>query len=159
MDSSTFRSVLSHFCTGLTVVTAVDDDGPVGMTCQSFTSVSLDPPLVGFLPAKTSTSYPRIRRAGRFSVNVLHERQEPLCRGFAASGADKWAGVEWAPGPSGAPRIAGALAWIDCQLWREHDAGDHVIVLGEVLDLQADEAGAPLLYFQGRYGRLHPDPY
>jgi flavin reductase (DIM6/NTAB) family NADH-FMN oxidoreductase RutF len=155
---ATFRSVLGHFCTGLTVVSAIESGEPVGMTCQSFTSVSLDPPLVSFLPARTSTSYPRIRDAGRFTVNVLHEGQERLCQDFSIRGADKWAGVEWAPGTQGAPRLEGALAWIDCELWKELDAGDHLIVLGRVLDLQAATDGAPLLYYQGRYGRLHRVP-
>ncbi len=156
VDAATFRSVLGHFCTGLTIISAVHDGVPVGMTCQSFTSVSLDPPLVCFLPAKTSTTYPRVREAGTFTVNVLHERQEALCQGFSMSGTNKWAGVDWIEGSHGAPRIRGALAWIDCEIWQEVDAGDHVIAVGRVLALEADGSGRPLLYYQGSYGRLHP---
>jgi 3-hydroxy-9,10-secoandrosta-1,3,5(10)-triene-9,17-dione monooxygenase reductase component len=153
-DSAHFRSVLGHFCSGITIITAVDDGEPVGLTCQSFTSISLEPPLVGFVPSKTSTSWPRIQRGGVFCVNVLGEDQEDLCRVFATPGADKFRGVGWRPSGLGAPIIEDTLAWVDCRIVAEHDAGDHSIVLGRVADLAAAPKGKPLLFYRGGYGRF-----
>jgi flavin reductase (DIM6/NTAB) family NADH-FMN oxidoreductase RutF len=155
-QSQWFRRVLGHFPTGVVIVTAIDDGAPVGMSIGSFTSVSLDPPLIAILPAKTSVSWPRIAAAGAFCVNVLHARQEALCRTFATSGADKFAGVRWRPSPSGAPVLAGTLAWIDCSLEQVVEAGDHYIALGRVrsLDLSADQATEPLVFFRGGYGTI-----
>jgi 3-hydroxy-9,10-secoandrosta-1,3,5(10)-triene-9,17-dione monooxygenase reductase component len=150
-----FRAVLGHFCTGITVITATDALGPAGLTAQSFTSLSLDPPLVLVCPAKNSTSWPRIEAAGAFCVNVLAEDQEELCRGFAMRGADKFAGVGYVPAPhTGAPLLAGALAWIDCRLEAMHDGGDHLIAVGRVLDLGNRVDGRPLLFYRGGYGRF-----
>lgn len=149
-----YRATLGHFCTGVTIVTAVADRSPAGLTCQSFSALSLDPPTVLVCPGKGSTSWPRIESAGAFCVNVLAEDQEELCRGFAMKGADKFAGVGWTPGPfTGAPVITGSLAWIECRLEQVHDAGDHVIAVGQVLDLKSS-AGRPLLFFRGGYGRF-----
>jgi 3-hydroxy-9,10-secoandrosta-1,3,5(10)-triene-9,17-dione monooxygenase reductase component len=153
-DIAHFRAVLGHFCTGITIVTGMDRREPVGLTCQSFTSVSLDPPLVGFLPAKSSTSWPRIRPSGVFCVNVLTEEQEEVCRVFAQTGADKFRGVGWRPGETGSPIIADTLAWIDCQIVAEYDAGDHDIVVGRVIELDASRTGRPLLFYRGGYGRF-----
>ena len=117
-----YRATLGHFCSGVTVVTASGGDGPAGMTCQSFCSLSLDPPLILVCPGKGSSSWPRIEPVGSFAVNVLAEDQEELCRSFAASGTDKFAGVGWSPGPiTGAPLITGSLAWIECRLETLHD--------------------------------------
>jgi 3-hydroxy-9,10-secoandrosta-1,3,5(10)-triene-9,17-dione monooxygenase reductase component len=151
-----FRRVLGHFPTGVVIVTAIDDDTPVGMAIGSFTSVSLDPPLIAILPAKTSVSWPRIAVAGAFCVNVLNARQEALCRTFATTGADKFAGVPWRPSPSGAPVLEGTLAWIDCSLEQLVEAGDHYIALGRVrsLDVSADQAIEPLVFFKGGYGTI-----
>jgi 3-hydroxy-9,10-secoandrosta-1,3,5(10)-triene-9,17-dione monooxygenase reductase component len=149
-----YRATLGHFCSGITVVTAVSSDGPAGMTCQSFCALSLDPPLILVCPGKSSTSWPRIESAGTFCVNVLAEDQEELCRTFATKGTDKFAGVGWTAGPfTGAPVLAGGLAWMECRMEQLHDAGDHVIVVGRVLDLQARE-GRPLLFYRGGYGRF-----
>jgi flavin reductase (DIM6/NTAB) family NADH-FMN oxidoreductase RutF len=150
-----FRAVLGHFCSGIVVVTATDADGPTGLTAQSFSSLSLDPPLVLVCPAKTSTSWPRIEAGGSFCVNVLAEDQEELCRGFAMRGADKFAGVGYAAAPhSGAPLLAGALAWIDCRLDTVHEGGDHVIAVARVLDMGVSDGGRPLLFYRGGYGRF-----
>ncbi len=154
-DSDRFREVLGHFATGVTVVTAIEEDRPVGFTCQSFTSLSLEPPLVALAPAKSSTSWPRIRQAGFFCVNVLAEHQEALSLTFARSGADKFAMVDWAPGKNGAPRLDGALAYVECRLLLAHDAGDHELVLGAVQDVDST-AGAPLVFYRGRFVRLAP---
>lgn len=147
------RGVLGHFVSGIVVITAVGPDGPLGFTCQSFASLSLEPPLISFAPARTSTTWPRIRAVGAFCVNVLAEGHENVSAGFARSGTDKFAGVRWEPAPSGAPVLDGVSAWIDCTLYDEHDGGDHTIAVGRVLDLGADASRPPLLYYRGRYGR------
>ncbi len=149
-----FRKVLGHYCSGVAVITANDAGKPVGFSCQSFQSVSLDPPLVSFAPARTSTTWPRVRRAGTFVANVLAEDQDELCRGFAVSGGEKFSGVRWRPSPSGSPVLDGVLAWVECAIVEEVGAGDHVIVLGRVLELDADQDRQPLLFFRGGFGAL-----
>ncbi|MFF7448366.1 MULTISPECIES: flavin reductase [unclassified Streptomyces] len=154
-----FRRVLGSFATGVAVVTAPATDaedpeaGPAGFACQSFSSLSLDPPLVTFMVGRTSTTWPRIARAGVFCVNVLAAHQGELCRGFAVSGADKFAGVPYDAAPfSGAPRLADTLAWIDCAIHAVHTGGDHLIVVGRVAALGAsEEERAPLLFHKGRF--------
>lgn len=153
-DAATFRTVLGHFCSGITIVTAVDQGEPVGLTCQSFASVSLDPPLVLFVPAKAANSWPRIRSAGHFCANVLAQEQEELGRRFSIRGVDKFAGVGWRPGPSGAPLLNDCLAYVDCEIEAVHDGGDHDIAVGRVLDLAVTHDGGPLLFFRGGYGRF-----
>ncbi|MCL4414268.1 MAG: flavin reductase family protein [Actinobacteria bacterium] len=149
------REVLGNFATGVTVVTALEPDGPVGFTCQAFTSLSLDPPMVALAPAKTSTSWPRIAAAGYFCVNILGEHQEALSRAFAVSGGDKFSGVGWHEGASGAPVLDGSIAWVECTFVMSHDAGDHELVIGRVLDLGVS-GGAPLLFFRGGFASLAP---
>ena len=146
------RDVLGHFASGVTVVTAIGADGPVGFTCQSFSSLSLDPPLVTFAPSRTSTTWPRLREAGRFCVNVLSEDQRALSGQFARSGTDKFAGVDWVRSAHGSPVLDGVVAWIDGELFAEHDGGDHTIVVGHVQDLGSDPATLPLLFYRGAYG-------
>jgi flavin reductase (DIM6/NTAB) family NADH-FMN oxidoreductase RutF len=155
-DSTSFRHVLGHYPTGVCVVTAVEDDGaPTGMVVGSFTSVSLDPPLVAFFPAKNSQSWPRIEKMGKFCVNILASDQQPLCRQFAAKGAeDKFAGVSHRVSANGSPILDGVVAWIDCALEAVHEAGDHYIVLGRVMALEVASPGKPLLFFQGGYGEF-----
>ncbi|MEX5721144.1 flavin reductase family protein [Geodermatophilus maliterrae] len=152
VDPQVMRDVLGHFASGVTVVTADDGAGPLGFTCQSFSSLSLDPPLVALAPARTSTTWPRLRDIGRFCVNVLAEDQSGLSAAFARSGADKFAGVAWRPSPHGSPVLDDVVAWIDCTLWAEYDGGDHTIVAARVLDLGADPDRRPLLFHRGRYG-------
>jgi 3-hydroxy-9,10-secoandrosta-1,3,5(10)-triene-9,17-dione monooxygenase reductase component len=154
VDPAAMREVLGHFVSGITVVTAVTDAGPTGFTCQSFSSLSLDPPLVAFAPSLTSRTWPRLRAIGRFGVNVLAEGQEEISRRFARSGADKFAGVPWTPSPHGSPVLEGVVAWIDAQLWAEYDGGDHTIVAARVLDLGAVPDRRPLVYHRGTYGFL-----
>jgi flavin reductase (DIM6/NTAB) family NADH-FMN oxidoreductase RutF/AcrR family transcriptional regulator len=153
-DSGRFRHVLGHFATGVAVITAVGPSGPAGMVVSSFTSVSLEPPLVAFLPDKSSTSWPSIREAGSFCVNILSAGQEELCAQFARKGGDKFAGVHWTPAPSGAPVLDGVMAWIDCELTQTFESGDHYIAIGRVQQLEAADIGAPLLFFQGGYQHL-----
>jgi flavin reductase (DIM6/NTAB) family NADH-FMN oxidoreductase RutF len=155
-DQARFRKVLGHFPTGVTVVTGLDDGKPNGLTIGSFTSVSLDPPLVGFLAAKDSDSWPGIEPSGAFCVNVLGAEQEELCWRFARTGEDKFDGVSWEPAPSGAPILAGAIAWIDCAMEAVYEMGDHWFVLGRVtaLDHVEDYDVHPLLFFRGSLGRF-----
>ncbi|MHB8662950.1 MAG: flavin reductase family protein [Acidimicrobiales bacterium] len=149
-----YRTTLGHFCTGVTIVSAMSDGAPVGFTCQSFSALSLEPALILICPGKTSSSWPKIEAAGHFCVNVLSEEQEELCRGFAMSGADKFAGIGWTPAPStGAPLLHGALAWVECRLDSVQDGGDHVVAIGRVLEM-GSSPGAPLLFYRGGYGRF-----
>lgn len=152
IDSNTFRETLGHFPTGVVVVTAIVDDEPLGMVVGSFTSVSLDPPLVAYLPARTSSSYARLGASDTFCVNVLAASQEALCRQFASRTGDKYAGVAWHRSELGSPILDEAVAWIDCTVDRVVEAGDHDIVIGAVHDLGVGTAGSPLLFFQGGYG-------
>lgn len=156
VDPAEFRRVLGHFASGVTLVTTVDEAGPTGFACQSFASLSLDPPLVAFMVARTSTTWPRIAAAGTFCVNILGADQGPLCRAFAVSGADKFAGVEWTPTPvTGTPRLTGTPAWIDCAITAVHTGGDHLIVVGRVEALGTDDTDTePLLFHRGRFGRF-----
>ncbi|MDP9442384.1 MAG: flavin reductase family protein [Actinomycetota bacterium] len=155
-DVAHFRQVMGRFCTGVTIITAVDSGEPVGFTAQSFTSVSLEPPLVSFCPGKTVASWSRIRSAGAFCVNILSERQEALCRTFASKGRDKFRGVGWHPGPAtGSPVLDGVIGWVEARVVAEHDAGDHLIVVGRVVDLDTD-GGQPLLFYRGGFGRFEP---
>lgn len=154
-DSAMFRKVLGRFPTGVVVVTAIDAAGqPAGMAVGSFTSVSLDPPLLAFFPARSSTSFPRIRSAGSFCVNVLSAEQERVCRAFATKGADKFAGLSWRPAGSGSPILDGVVAWMDCDIEAVEPGGDHFIVLGRVRDLAAGSAEQPLVFFKGGYGHF-----
>jgi 3-hydroxy-9,10-secoandrosta-1,3,5(10)-triene-9,17-dione monooxygenase reductase component len=146
------REVLGHFVSGIVVVTATGPDGPIGFTCQSFASLSLDPPLISFAPARSSSTWPRIREVGAFCVNILAADHQEISNVFARSGVDKFAGVGWQPAPSGTPILDGVSAWIDCALWNEYDGGDHTIAVGLVNDLGAEPARLPLLYYRGRYG-------
>jgi len=152
VDPQMMRSVLGHFVSGVTVVTATAPEGPVGFTCQSFSSLSLEPPLVAFAPSRSSRTWPQLRDARRFCVNVLAERQSELSTQFARSGTDKFAGVPWTPSPHGSPVLDGVVAWIDSELWAEYDGGDHTIVVARVLDLGADGSRTPLLFHRGAYG-------
>ena len=154
VDRTTLREVLGHFASGVVVVTAAGPAGPLGFTCQSFASLSLDPPLISFAAARTSRTWPAIRSIGSFCVNVLAADHQRYSAQFARSGADKFAGVRWQPGPGGSPRLDGVVAWIDCTVHDEHDGGDHTIVVGRVRALGADPARAPLLFHRGRYGLL-----
>ena len=149
-----FRDVLGRFASGVTVVTGVSNDAPVGMTCQSFSSVSLEPPLVLFIPAKTSRAWPLIQRSGRFCVNFLAADQAELSNTMASRGLDKFADVKWTPSTAtGSPLLEGALAYVDCTIHQVHEAGDHYVVIGRVSDLQVhdDAAAEPLLFYAGQY--------
>lgn len=147
-----FRDVLGRFASGVTVVTSMSGGEPVGMTCQSFSSVSLEPPLVLFIPARTSRAWPLIQRSGRFCVNFLAADQAELSNRMASRGVDKFAGVSWTPAEhTGSPVLEGTLAHVDCTIFAVHEAGDHYVVVGRVLGLHTTDVPDPLLFFQGRY--------
>lgn len=152
VDAGGFRHVLGHYPTGVAVVTA-SAPGPVGMAVNSFTSVSLQPPLVSFCAALTSSTWPQIRPGGRFAVNILGEGQHDLSRQFSRRRADRFEGVSWSPSAAGSPLLAGALAWLDCEIEAEHPAGDHLIVVGLVRDMGCGD-GRPVVFWRGGYGAL-----
>lgn len=149
-DADRFRSVAGSFPSGVTVVTGIDEDGPAGFTCQSFHALSLEPPMVVFAVAITSTSWPRIRRSGLCCVNVLAEDHEGIARAFATTGIDKFASQPWRPAPDGSPILDGVVAWFDCEIDAIHPGGDHEVVMARVTALD-DPGGTPLLFHQGRY--------
>ncbi len=150
-----FRAALGQFATGITVVTAPTEEGPpIGITVNSFSSVSLDPPLILFSVARTLKSFDAMIAADAFSVNVLTSDQEELSNQFAASDGDKWADVSWMEGEGGCPVLSGTLATFECAPWAQYDGGDHVILVGEVRHIQSADAGGALVYFQSRYAHL-----
>lgn len=146
-----FRDVLGRFCTGVTVVTSMSGGEPVGMTCQSFSSVSLSPPLVLFCPAKTSRAWPQMQRAGFFCVNLLAAGQEEISNRMASKGADKFDGVQWTTSETGAPLLDGVLGYVDCTVHAVHEAGDHYVVIGKVHNLGFGQPDEPLLFYRGSY--------
>jgi flavin reductase (DIM6/NTAB) family NADH-FMN oxidoreductase RutF len=159
VDAAHYRRVLGHFPTGVTIVAGMADGKPTGFTIGSFTSVSLDPPLVGFLPQTDSDTWAAMADAGSFCVNVLSDAQTDLCWKFARAGTEetRFDGVAWHAAPSGAPIIDRAVAWIDCEVEEVYTMGDHYFVLGRVtaLDTDADHDGEPpqpLVFFRGTIG-------
>jgi flavin reductase (DIM6/NTAB) family NADH-FMN oxidoreductase RutF len=153
--SDNFRSVLGRFATGVVIVTGGDPEHPSGLAVGSFMSVSLEPPLVAVCVAKTSTSWPAIEASGHFCANVLAEGQEALARQFAASGGDKFVGVGWSPAPAtGSPLLDDVAAWIDCDVYKRYEAGDHWLVLGEVLELSGVRGGGALVFHSGEFRPL-----
>ncbi len=158
IDGREFRRVLGHYPTGVTVVTAACPTGPEGMTIGSFTSVSLDPPLVSFCPSRDSDSWIRMRDVGSFCVNVLGDHQADVSTTFASKTDDRFEGLTTRIEATGAPVIEGCLAWIDCRVEAVHAAGDHDIVVGQVVALGTagppDGAGGPLVFLKGGYGRV-----
>lgn len=160
IDPALFRETLGHYPTGVAVVTGVAGDGnPAGMVVGTFSSVSLDPPLVAFFPATSSGSFAHLRTAAAFCINVLASDQEPLCRRLATGGAAKFDGVRWRPGPLGSPILEGAVSWVECTFEDIREAGDHYIVLGRVHELAVERSTLPLLFFQGGYGRFSPGSF
>jgi 3-hydroxy-9,10-secoandrosta-1,3,5(10)-triene-9,17-dione monooxygenase reductase component len=155
LDLRSFKEVMAHFATGVAVITAVDGSVPVGLTCQSLVSLSLEPPLLGFAASKRSLSWPRIAQAGRFGVNVLSSSQRDLCEIFARSGTDKFSSIAWRPSSLGSPLLAGTLAWADCEIETVHEAGDHDLVIGRVREI-GRTGSEPLVYFGRMFGSFAP---
>src|ERR1700677_1886376 len=155
-----FRTTLGHFASGIVIIAARHEGRPVGLSIQSFASLSLDPPLVSLSVSLTSATWPVMAEEGQFCASILSADQEAICRRFAVSGADKFAGMPWTASPRTlSPRIEGALAWVDCGIRAVHEAGDHWLIVADVLDLdhylRADaRARPPLLFYQGAFGTL-----
>ncbi len=159
-DAAVFRETMGHYPTGVAVVTAVAEDrSAAGMVVGTFSSVSLDPPLIAFFPTKSSGSFAHLRTARTFCINILASDQEPLCRQLATGGAGKFDGVSWRPGPCGSPVLDGAVSWIECEFEDIREAGDHYIVLGRVREFAVERSTLPLLFFQGGYGRFSPGSF
>ena len=155
-DARTLRDALGCFATGVTVVTTMTAEGePVGLTANSFTSVSLDPPLLLVCIAKSSSSLKTLESAERFAVNVLHIGQQPVSNLFAKPGQDRFAETPWQQGQHGSPLLTGALANFECARFDMHDGGDHIILVGKVERAKYEPRRDPLLYFKGKYRRLH----
>lgn len=156
LDSREFRRILGHYPTGVCVVTALLGSQPVGMVVGSFTSVSLDPALVAFLPDRKSTTWPRIEAAGHFCVNILAERQQAVCQAFSSKTGNRFDTVPYRLSESGVPIIDGVVAWIDCELYAVHEAGDHYIAIGQVRALDVERPDPPLVFVRGAYGTISP---
>lgn len=155
-DARTFRDALGCFATGVTVVTAMCPDGtPIGLTANSFTSVSLDPPLLLVCVANGAGSAPFLRAADRFAVNVLQIGQQPTSNRFAGKGEDRFAATPWEAGEYGTPVLTGSLSSFECAREAVHDGGDHFILVGRVLKAIFEPRRDPLLYFRGKYRKLH----
>lgn len=153
-DPAWFRYVLGQYPTGVTLITAKHPDGTeIGMVVGTFSSVSLDPPLVAFMPDVRSSSWPKIREAGAFCANILTSAQQDVCRAFARKEEHRFSASTWSDTVSGSPRLDGAAAWVDCTIDDVHRAGDHDIVIGRVTSLGVGDAdGLPLLFLRGGYG-------
>lgn len=157
ITTTEFRQTLGQYPTGVAAVTAIHDGEPVGMIVGTFTSVSLDPPLVGFLPDKSSSTWPKIQEAGGFCVNILSSNQEGVCRGLASKPShERFVGIRWDRTGRGRPLIDGCVAWIECDIDSVTDAGDHVMVMGLVREMGIQNTELPLLFFRGGYGRFSP---
>ncbi|MEV5651106.1 flavin reductase family protein [Nocardia sp. NPDC052254] len=155
------RDVLGHFGSGVTIVTAVHDGVPTGFTCQSFSALSLAPPKVLLCPSRTSTSWPLIRTAPTFAVNVLSAAQCELSDRFARSGGHKFGDIGWQSAPGGAPILDGVAAWFELALDTEHPGGDHTVVIADILEFAAGGTSEPLIFSRGKYCGViefdHPD--
>ena len=154
-DPRSFRDALGRFTTGVAFITAAADGQPIGLIVNSLTSVSLEPPLVSFSPARSSLTWSRMRRTGRFGVNVLGRQHEPFAIRATPAGAERFAGLHWEPGPSGVPLLTDALTNLECEIVAEPPAGDHWIVLGRVDNLRTSPIKDPLLFFAGAFGALN----
>ncbi|MFI0479606.1 flavin reductase family protein [Actinomadura sp. 9N215] len=150
------RAALGHFATGVAAVTGLSEGASTGLAVNSFTSVSLVPPLVSFCVAHTSLTWPRLRRSGRICVNILGEHQHETSRRLASSGGDKFRGLSWTASPSGLPILDESIAWLECDVETHHPAGDHDIVVARVHHLETRANTGPLIFYRGRYGTFTP---
>jgi 3-hydroxy-9,10-secoandrosta-1,3,5(10)-triene-9,17-dione monooxygenase reductase component len=150
-DARSFRDALGRFTTGVVFVTAAPDGEPAGLIVNSLTSVSLEPPLVSFCPARNSLTWQRMRQTRRFGVNVLGEHHEQFAVRATPAGAKRFDGLDWSPGPGGTPLLTDALASLECETVAEHAAGDHLIVIGRVDNLRISPNTAPLVFFAGTF--------
>jgi 3-hydroxy-9,10-secoandrosta-1,3,5(10)-triene-9,17-dione monooxygenase reductase component len=153
-DARSFRDALGRFATGVAFLTAAPDGEPAGLIVNSLTSVSLNPPLSSFCPSRSSLTWRRMRRAGRFGVNILGRQHERFAMHASPAGADRFAALNWEIGPRGVPLLSDALATLECEILAEHPAGDHWIVVGRVSDVRTSPLNDPLVYFAGAFGTV-----
>ena len=153
-DVRLFRDALGRLATGVTFITAAPESKPAGLIVNSLTSVSLEPPLVAFSPSRSSHTWSRIRRTGRFGVNILSQQHEPFAKRATPADADRFAGLNWELGHSGVPLLTDALATLECEIVAEHPTGDHWIVVGQVDALQISPIKDPLIFFASAYRGL-----
>ncbi|WP_261985973.1 flavin reductase family protein [Microbispora sp. CSR-4] len=159
VDGERFRRALAAHAAGVVVITAQDDETPIGLTATSFSSVSLEPPLVSFYVNQSSSTWPRLRSAGHFAVNMLTSDQDELAVRFARKGIDRFAEpTRWHRGPFGAPLLSDASVHLVCLPHTTGEVGDHVLVVGLVCEASVHGTSRPLLYHQGRFGRFIPHP-
>lgn len=152
-----FREVLGHFASGVVAVTGLAPDGsPAGMAISSFNAVSLDPLLVSFCIGRTSRTWPLLRASGRICINILSEHQQHIATCLSRSGGQKFGELAWSSSPGGLPLLDGTLAWLECTVAAQHQAGDHDIVVAEVRYLEVAERSGPLIHYRGAYQRLAP---
>lgn len=152
INPTEFRNVLGAYPTGVCVVTATDAEGNHhALTVGSFTSISLEPPLVGFFPAKSSSTWPKIAAIGSFCVNVLAGDQGAICQQMAGSAAQRFSDVDHSCGQAGHPILADVQAWIECSLEREIEIGDHLLVVGAVMALLGRDDGGALVFHRRKY--------
>lgn len=151
-DPATQRRVMGQFSTGVAIISSVDEIGdPVGLTVGTFSSVSLEPPLAAFFVAETSATFPSIEASGRFCANILSADQRDLGLRFAKSGADKFAEVRWRPGRTGSPIIRGNHGWAECLIESTRPLGDHILVVGRIVDLGLGDDVDPLIFYRGGF--------
>ena len=153
VDVAHFKEVLGHYATGLVIVTADTEQGPAGFTCQTFGSLSLEPPMVVFAANVEGNSWGKVRQGAAVGINILNAEQESLARQFATSGVDKFEGTAWKKGPSGAPLLEAALGHIEGHIAEVSRHGDHELVVLEVSYVHA-RSGHPLIYFRGGFSEL-----
>jgi 3-hydroxy-9,10-secoandrosta-1,3,5(10)-triene-9,17-dione monooxygenase reductase component len=151
------RHIMGHYATGASIVTAMWHGEPQGMAVNSLTSVSLDPPLILFCPDKRSETWPAIRDAGHFVVNILAHDQDHVCRKFAKKGVDRFAEISYWESANGVPVLHDTLAYLECRIEQVHDAGDHYVTIGKVLDLDLGDAARPLVFYRGAFHELSAD--
>ena len=155
IDTKELRFAFGNFATGITIVTSLDADGePLGITANSFSSVSLDPPLVLFSVDRGAYSLEAFQASRCFAINILSTDQEDMSNRFAKASGDKWSGVDFVTWETGCPILTGSLASFDCRTWQTYDGGDHVIFVGEVKQMSLNTDLEPLLFFRGRYDRV-----
>ena len=149
------RASMSRFASGVTVVTGLDQEGPTGFVCQSFASVSLDPPLILFCADRKGRSWPRIRRSGWFTVNVLADNQVDMCTRFGSSDGLKYDGIDWKRSRWGTPALPGVLLRVHASIENIHLSGDHDVIIGRVAELECLSDASPLIFYRGKFGLVY----
>lgn len=155
LSAEVLKESFAQFPSGLTIVTASSPWGPIGFTCQAFYSVSLEPPLVSISVMKGTSTFPEIRKVGKFAVNVLSQGQSDVAMQFARKDGDRWNGVDWVVGDNGAPVLIESVTSFECEHWAEYEAGDHTIVLGKISAIHnSGTSTEPLVYHRSAFRQL-----